>query len=72
MRDPCKIAESDYEYSPIAYSGCAEYCKSLGMSYYDEAIKPLSTLISKYRNHEVVHAVRLEIAGVLQFSDFPF
>jgi hypothetical protein len=56
----CKIllecAKSECKYSPFAYYKCAEYYKSLGMNSYGDAIACLSTLISKYGNHEIVYA----------------
>ncbi|MDR2603004.1 MAG: tetratricopeptide repeat protein [Puniceicoccales bacterium] len=61
-------AETNCIYSPFAYYRCAEYCKSLGMAYYDEAITHLSTLISKYGNHEIIYAVHLELADLLRLS----
>lgn len=61
-------AESNCEYSPFAYYRCAEYCKSLGITHYDEAIAYLSTLISKYGNHEIIYAVHLELADLLRLS----
>ncbi|MDR2432456.1 MAG: tetratricopeptide repeat protein [Puniceicoccales bacterium] len=66
-------AETNCRYSPFAYYRCAEYCKSLGMAYYDEAIAHLSTLIFKYGNHEIIYAAHLELADLLRligrFSD---
>ncbi|MDR1891161.1 MAG: hypothetical protein LBQ23_03225 [Puniceicoccales bacterium] len=61
-------AESNCTYSPFAYYRCAEYCKSLGITHYDEAITYLSTLISKYGNHEIIYAVHLELADLLRLS----
>ncbi|MDR1414006.1 MAG: tetratricopeptide repeat protein [Puniceicoccales bacterium] len=68
----CKIllecAKSECKYSPFAYYKCAEYYKSLGMQNYDDAIACLSALSSKYENHEIVYAARLEIADILRMS----
>ncbi|MDR2628481.1 MAG: tetratricopeptide repeat protein [Puniceicoccales bacterium] len=66
-------AEAKSIYSPFAYYRCSEYCKSLGMAHYDEAITHLSTLIAKYGNHEIIYAAHLELADLLRlggrFSD---
>ncbi|MDR2776925.1 MAG: tetratricopeptide repeat protein [Puniceicoccales bacterium] len=68
-----KCAEANCTYSPFAYYRCAEYCKSLGMAHYDEAITHLSTLVFKYKNHEIMYAAHLELADLLRligrFSD---
>jgi tetratricopeptide (TPR) repeat protein len=61
-------AKANCAYSPFAYYWCAEYCKSLGVAHYDEAITHLSTLISKYGNHEIVYAAYLELADLLRLS----
>ncbi|MDR1401481.1 MAG: hypothetical protein LBI81_00800 [Puniceicoccales bacterium] len=68
----CKIlleyAKSEGTYSPFAYYKCAEYYKSLGMESYSDAIACLSILSSKYANHEIIYATRLEIADMLRMS----
>ncbi|MDR1173559.1 MAG: tetratricopeptide repeat protein [Puniceicoccales bacterium] len=61
-------AETKCIYAPFAYYRCAEYCKSLGKAYYDEAITHLSTLVSKHGNHEIIYAAHLELADLLRLS----